>query len=73
MRFFSLMVLSALFLTGCDFLKKHYKADNPLEEFVEDIIEEKSGWKVDLSPWETEKEIAKETKKGKEKENERSI
>jgi len=56
------ITLTALICTGCTFLRKYYRANNAFEEFVEDVIEEKSGWKVDLSPWEAEEEKAEKRK-----------
>ena len=35
---------------------EHYPSDNPAEEFAEDIIEEKTGFDVDLSFWDDDEE-----------------
>lgn len=52
MRTSALVLASILFFPGCDWVKRHYKADNDLEQFVEGVIEDKSGIRIDLSPWE---------------------
>lgn len=52
MKILALAVGATLFFPGCNWVKKHYKADNDLEQFVEDVIEKKSGIRIDLSPWE---------------------
>lgn len=40
------LVSVILFLTGCI----HYQDDNIIEEYVESILEEKTGVEVDLTP-----------------------
>lgn len=42
-------------LSQCTFIKK-YPQDNPVEEWVEDIIEKKTGLDLDLSPGTAENE-----------------
>ena len=52
---FTLIVLSALLIASVDYVMERrgidlIEDDGPLEEFVEDIIEARTGLKIDLTP-----------------------
>ncbi len=50
---FSITALSSL--SGCTWWEKHYRHDNIVEEIIEDIIEQKTGLDLDLTPTTPEK------------------
>lgn len=58
-KFHAMFILCVFFLlTGCSKLMwwvKEYPSDNFVEEAIEDIIKDKTGLDVDLSPFSEEK------------------
>lgn len=49
------ILLPLLLMSSCNLgWFSHYEDDNFVEEVVEDVIEEETGAKVDLTPWSPE-------------------
>jgi hypothetical protein len=46
----SLILIGGTFGVGCTCWWKNYPADNPIEEIIEDLIEDETGIDIDFSP-----------------------
>ena len=71
MKFYiSGLVLFLFLLSSCEFIRKWQtkNPDNPVEEVIEEIIEENTGYEMDLTPFSPEEESNNNKKKSKYKE-----